>query len=109
MKNDTVYLEDILNAIRHIEQYTKKGKRSFMSHEVVQDAVIRQLAIIGEAVKHLPDSTRKQQPDISWKRIAGMRDILVHDYSKTDVGKVWETIRKDLPPLKKAVRVLMGA
>jgi uncharacterized protein with HEPN domain len=102
-KDGRIYLQDIADAIRRIEHYTAGGKRAFLGDEKTQDAVIRNLAIIGEAVKRLPSRLTRGYPEIPWKQIAGMRDILIHDYSKTSVQTVWVTVQRDLAPLKRVI------
>ncbi len=107
-KHPTVYLEDILNAIGKIERYTKgMSKDEFISNELVIDGVIRNLEIIGEATKRLPKSFRQQYPQVPWKKIAGMRDVLIHDYSGVDIEVVWDTIKEKLPEFKKQVQMIL--
>lgn len=99
-----VYLTDILEAIRKIEKYT--GNLSFddlANDELVQDAVVRNLEIIGEAVKNIPVEIRNKKPEIEWQKIAGLRDILVHAYFGVDVEIVWDIIIAKIPELKKRV------
>jgi uncharacterized protein with HEPN domain len=108
-KHPAVYLEDILNAIGKIEKYTRNmSKEEFVSNELVIDGVIRNLEIIGEATKKLPKSFRQQYPQVPWKKIAGMRDVLIHDYSGIDIEVIWDTIKEKLPEFKKQVQEIFG-
>jgi uncharacterized protein with HEPN domain len=107
VKDERVYLGHIRDAIHDIEEYTAGGRNAFMSDRMRQDAVIRKFEIIGEAVKHLSEETTKRRPDIPWKRIAGMRDRLTHDYFGVDLGLVWTAVERDLPPLRSAVDGLL--
>jgi uncharacterized protein with HEPN domain len=107
VKDDRVYLGHILDAIHDIEQYTAGGREAFMSDRMRQDAVIRKLEIIGEAVKHLSEATTQRRPDIPWKRIAGMRDRLTHDYFGVDLALVWAAVERDVPLLRTVVEVLL--
>ncbi len=109
MKNrdPKVYLEDIFNSIKQIEEYAKGGKKVFMREHMKQDAIIRQLAVIGEATKKLPASLTKKYPKTPWKSIAGMRDILVHDYANIDPEIVWNAVKKELPKLRKIIEKLL--
>jgi uncharacterized protein with HEPN domain len=103
-KDDSVYLDHIIDSIVRIEKYTSGLEEpKFISDELVQDGVIRQLQIIGEAAKRLSDETRARYPKVEWKDIGGMRDKLVHDYFGVDLAAVWDTVTKDLPELKKAL------
>ena len=70
---------------------------------LIQDAVIRRLEIIGEAVKNIPFSFRKEYPKIPWKKISGLRDILIHEYFGVDMRLVWRITKKDMPEFKKRI------
>jgi uncharacterized protein with HEPN domain len=78
VKDDRVYLQHIRDAIGRLMTYTKEGREVFLADPQIQDAVARNLEIVGEAVKHLSEELRQRHPDIPWKRIAGMRDELIH-------------------------------
>jgi uncharacterized protein with HEPN domain len=99
---DDLYLRHMLDAIEKIERYVAVGYDEFMAESHWQDAVIRQLEIIGEAVKRLSAGTTESRPDIPWRRIAGMRDVLIHDYMGVDVETVWQVTQQDLPQLRQA-------
>ncbi len=97
MKDERVYLGHIRDAINDIEEYTSVSRDAFMAERMRQDAVIRKLEIIGEAVKQLSNSTKERRPEIPWKLIAGMRDRLTHDYFGVDLALVWRVVERDLP------------
>jgi uncharacterized protein with HEPN domain len=100
-RDDTIYLQHVLDAIAKIEEYLAGyDEDDFQKTSLVQDGVIRQLMIIGEAIKQLSDNFRQQHPQVPWKDIAGMRDKLVHDYLGVDLDEVWLTTQDDLPELK---------
>jgi uncharacterized protein with HEPN domain len=103
-----VYLEDILEAARKIRSYTDGlSYETFRESSLVVDAVTRNLEIIGEAAKQVPDSIRAQAPEIPWKRIAGLRDILIHDYFGIDFEIIWNVVTDKLTDLERAVARLL--
>ena len=108
--NDRPYLQHIMDAIERIEQYTQgSDESSFGANGLVQDGVIRQLMVIGEAVKLLSDELRSTYPSILWRRIARMRDRLVHHYFGIDIQTVWLTAQEDMPVLKQAIKEILSA
>ncbi|BAC09783.1 DUF86 domain-containing protein [Thermosynechococcus vestitus] len=107
MRDPKERLQDILTAIEAIERYVPRGKVSFEGDELLQAWFVRNLEIIGEAARALPDSIRALAPDIPWHKIIGMRNILVHGYFEIDTEIVWEAATRDLPLLKQAVKRLI--
>lgn len=103
-RNVKLYLQDIWESILAIEEYTQNlSEDRFYSNRQVQDAIIRRLKIIGEAVKNIDDDIRDKYPQIPWKKIAGMRDIIAHEYFGVKLDRVWDVVRKDLPNLKEKI------
>jgi uncharacterized protein with HEPN domain len=103
MKRDRVYLDHIREAIERITAYSTAGREAFLRNRMAQDAVIRNFEIIGEAVKRLSDDLKNRYPDIPWRRVAGFRNVLIHDYMNVDEKEVWNVIEAHLPALLKAV------
>ena len=99
-KNIRVYIEDIIECIGKIEEYTEIEEDDFFENTQVQDAVFRRLEIIGEAVKNIPQEFRDKYPDIPWRKIAGLRDVLIHEYSGVSLERVWKVAKEDLTELK---------
>lgn len=100
-KDDSVYLRHILDAISRIEEYTRGVEyEDFMDDHLIQDGVIRQIEIIGEATKRLSKEIRGKHSEIPWKDMAGMRDKLIHDYLGVDIDAVWDTVKRDVPTMK---------
>src|SRR6266446_988496 len=94
-RDPRVYLQDILSAIEKIAIYSTKGKEGFFTDSLVQDAIIRQFSIVGEASAKLPNSVREQCPDVPWKQIVGMRNVLIHDYSEINQETIWDSVEDD--------------
>jgi len=107
MKDDQLYLIHILECIERIESYTQGGREAFQKSKMSQDAVIRNFEVMGEAAKNVSEATRRIHPKVPWKRIAGFRDVLIHDYLGVDLGEVWNIVEQHLPPLKQSVKEIL--
>lgn len=107
MKDERLYLSNIKECIERIEEYTKGGKEEFMQNKMIQDAVIRNFEIIGEATKRLSPELRSQYSDVSWQQMAGLRDVLIHDYLKVNLNLVWQIIEQNLSNLKRQVTAIL--
>lgn len=107
-RDDSVYLRHIMDAIGQIEKYTKAIDRfTFHQDRLIQDGVIRQTEIIGEAVKNLSKDLRDKYPAIPWQDIAGMRDQLIHEYFGVELDIVWNTVTDDLPAFKQSIEEIL--
>jgi len=99
-----LFIQDIKESIQNIEDFSKNlDKENFSKNKLRQSAVIRQLEIIGEAVKNIPSSFKEDFPKIPWKEIAGFRDVLSHAYFGVNISRVWNIIEFDLPNLKQEI------
>ena len=106
-KDFRVYLLHIRDALLKIAEYTSSGEDVFHKDPKTQDAVIRNLEIIGEAAKNIPEDFRQKYPQIAWKAVAGMRDKLIHDYFGVNLGIVWEVVHKEVPSLLQKIKTIL--
>lgn len=107
-RNYKIYLDDILDSIEKIDEYLKGvSLNEFLQDQMRQDAVIKNLMTIGEAVKNIPQEITSKSTEIEWDDIAGLRDILIHQYFGADMETIWGVIKEDLPKLKLNVRALI--
>ena len=108
MRDARERLRDILEAISNLERYAGRGRGPFEQDELIQNYFLRQLQIIGEAARALPQEVRALAPEIPWKNIVGMRAVLVHGYFDIDTDVVWSAVDKDIPALKPQVERLLA-
>ncbi len=107
-KDDTVYLRHILDSIKQIEEYLRGvSKEKFMKSRLLQDGVVRQLEIIGEASRNLSEELCQRHSEVPWKQIIGMRNRIIHEYFDVDLEIVWEVAEKDLPDLKTQIQAIL--
>ena len=108
MKDERLYLIHISECIEKIEEYLDQTtKEAFLDSTLIQDAVLHNLQILAESTQRLPENIKQKQPAIDWYKIAGLRNILVHDYLGVEMETVWNIIEKELPTLKKAIRSML--
>ena len=99
-----LFVEDILESVDKIERYVKgMSYDNFVENEMIIDAVIRNLEVIGEASKNIPENIREQYTTIPWRRIIGLRNIMIHGYFGIDLSIIWEIITKNLPETKPSI------
>ncbi len=107
-KSDLVYIVHIQRSINQIVEYTNGLKEEeFLSNQLIEDAVVRNFEIIGEATKQISKEFRAKHTGIEWKKMAGMRDKLIHDYIEVDYAIIWATIQDILPDLKKKIQKII--
>ncbi len=107
-KDPLIFLQHVLDSIGDIEQFSKGlSKKGFLTNNLIQSAIVRKVEVIGEAIKHVPFSFRKKYPEVEWKKIAGTRDKLIHQYFGIDFDLLWDIVKKELPKLKKQVKEII--
>ena len=103
-KDDLAFIEHILDSIKAIEKFSKNiNKEKLMLNRLKQSAIVREIEIIGEAVKNISESLKNKHPEIQWKEIAGTRDKMVHHYFGVDLNIVWDIVKINLPDLKSKI------
>jgi len=108
LRSYLLYLEDILKSATKVSRYTDgMSFEDFLADERTMDAVVRNLEIIGEAAKNVPLEVRSRYPDIEWRKIAGLRDILSHTYFKVSEAILWDVVQNEVPPLAEKVNQIL--
>ena len=105
MRDINLYLNDILDAVNQIETYTEgMSLKTFKKDRKTLDAVVRNLEVIGEACRHVPEHIKESQIEVDWKESIAMRNILIHQYFGVDVNIIWDTIQTDIPKIKTDIK-----
>lgn len=108
-KDPNVFIGHIIESIELIEHYSEKlTTNTFKQDQALQDAIIRRLEIIGEATKNIPTSFKADYADIPWKQMAGIRDMLIHEYFDIDLDLTWQVVKRELKPLKAKLQALLS-
>lgn len=103
-RNIKVYLDDILESIGKIEKYTEKvSEEEFYKNDQLQDSILRRLEVIGEAVNNIPKEFRDKYSKIPWRKISGIRNVLIHEYFGVNMKRVWKVIVEDISKLKEDI------
>ena len=104
-KEILIFIKHMMESIKRIEDYSKNLTKEKLENKLKdQDAIIRRIEVLGEAVKNIPHNFRDKHPEIEWKKIAGTKDILIHHYFGVDINEIWDIIKKDLPDLKRKLK-----
>lgn len=107
-RSELVYLEDILDAVRKIMAYlSDTSKSEFYANTEKQDAVLRRLEIIGEASKKISNALRLRYADVPWRQMAGMRDVVIHEYYGVSLDLIWNVAKKEIPPLQAKIEQII--
>jgi uncharacterized protein with HEPN domain len=109
VKDERLYLIHIVECVTRIQQYTSEGKDAFMNDGKTQDAVLRNLQILAESTQRIPGNLKAAHPEVEWSKIAGLRNILVHDYLGINLVRIWEILQHGLPELKNQVASILKA
>ena len=108
-KDSLIFIKHVRDSIEEIMVFTKNvSKKKFVEEKLIQNAVIRSIEVIGEAVKNLPIDFRSRYTKIPWNKIAGMRDKLIHNYFGVDLDRIWDVVKEDIPELKKSIREILA-
>ena len=109
MRDDSVYLKHIRDSIAKVVIYTAAGRTAFFQDTMIQDAVIRNLEVIGEAVRNLSPEFKRQHPELPWRSMAALRNVLIHEYFGVDLEIVWRIVQRRLPALKRHIEAFLDS
>lgn len=106
-KDPRVYLAQMLERIERIQRFTAAGREAFFNDPLIQDAVMRNFEVIGEAAKRVPDDFRQAHPELPWRSLAALRDVLIHQYEGVSLSQVWQIVESELAGLHQAIAALL--
>lgn len=106
-RDERLYLTDILDAIDKVLSYTSGGRDAFYGSQMIQDAVVRNIEIMGEATRGVSDATKKAHAEVPWRDISDMRNKVIHHYFRVDLTAVWNVVEQDLLPLRGQIAALL--
>jgi uncharacterized protein with HEPN domain len=108
VKSQRAYVEHVLECTKRIEEDSSAGQEAVFASRTLQDAILRNLQVLCESTQRIADVHKMRHPEIAWMAIAGMRNVLVHDYFEVDFETVWQIVTRDLPRLKQAMQGLLA-
>lgn len=108
MRNDKERLLDIVESIDRIQRYSKRGRDSVEGSELVQTWIVHHIEILGEAARGVSEDFRKRHPEVPWREMVSMRNVLAHEYFGFDIERVWATVERDLPPLRREIERIIA-
>jgi uncharacterized protein with HEPN domain len=108
VRSQRAYVEHILECIRRIQEDSAEGWAVVSASRTIQDAILRNIQVLCESTQRLDALLKQDHPEIAWQSIAGMRNVLVHDYFAVDFQTVWQIVQRDLPPLERALRTILS-
>ena len=108
MRSQRAYVEHVLECIRRITEDSAPGRAAVFGSRTLQDAIVRNLQVLCESTRRIEEELKKPHSEIDWKSIAGMRNVLVHDYFEVDFEAIWLIVTRELQPLEKAVRAILS-
>ena len=109
MKSQRAYAQHVIECIGRIAEDSAPGRDAVFASRTLQDAIVRNLQVLCESTQRIDEKHKDQHPEINWTSIAGMRNVLVHDYFEVDFQTVWDVVARDLPSLEKAMRAILTA
>jgi uncharacterized protein with HEPN domain len=107
VNSDEIYLIHIRDAIHDINDFVIEGRDAFLASKLIQSAVLYKLQTLAESTQRLSDATKAARPEVSWRAIRGLRNVLAHDYTNIKLEEIWNIIERDLPTLKTAVEAML--
>jgi len=108
VKSQRAYVLHVLECIRRVQEDSAAGREAVHASRTLQDAILRNLQVLCESTQRIDEQYRRNHPDINWKSITGMRNVLVHDYFDVDFETVWQIVDRDLAPLNAAMRAILA-